>query len=75
MVIHDLQNALHYASKIIMLKNKKIIDFQDSLNVNEKMISNLYNMPCEIFWQNGHPFTFFGHTHNCGDSHHDHHKH
>jgi len=75
MVIHDLQNALHYADKIIMLKDKEIIDFQDSLNVDAKMISNLYNIPCEIFWQNGHPFTFFGHTHNHGNSHHNHHEH
>lgn len=73
MVIHDLQNALHYANKIIMLKDKKIIDFQDSQDVDAKMISNLYNIPCEIFWQNGHPFTFFGHTHNHGNKHHNHH--
>lgn len=73
MVIHDLQNALHYANKIIMLKDKKIINFQDSKNIDAKMISNLYNIPCEIFWQNGHPFTFFGHSHNHGSSNHNHH--
>lgn len=72
MVLHDLQNALHYADKIIMLKNKMIRNFEDSKNVTSDMISKLYDVPCDIFWQNGHPFTFFGHSHGHGHSHHTH---
>ncbi|WP_044417428.1 ABC transporter ATP-binding protein [Halarcobacter anaerophilus] len=63
-VLHDLQNALHYANKIIMLKNKRVIDFQDSINVDEKMVSKLFEIPCKLFWQEGHPFSFFGHSHD-----------
>lgn len=74
LVIHDLQNALHYANKIIMLKNKTILDFKDSNQVNDKMISQLYNIPCEIFWQNGHPFIFFGHSHSHNHKNHHTHK-
>lgn len=62
-VLHDLQNALHYGDNIIMINNKTIQEFQTSLNVDEKMINNLYGINCEIFWKDGHPFTFFRHIH------------
>jgi len=62
-VLHDLQNALHYADKIIMLKDKKIINFKKSLEVDESMICQLFDTKCKLFWQEGHPFLFFTHHH------------
>ncbi len=63
-VLHDLQNALHYGDKIIMLKNKKVVNFQKSKDVDSLMLSKLYDIPCKLFWENGHPFSFFGHQHS-----------
>lgn len=63
-VLHDLQNALHYGDKIIMLKNKKVINFQKSENIDSSMLTKLYEIPCRLFWENGHPFSFFGHHHS-----------
>ncbi len=63
-VLHDLQNALHYGNKIIMLKNKKIINFQKSEDINSQMLSSLYDIPCKLFWEDGHPFLFLGHQHS-----------
>jgi iron complex transport system ATP-binding protein len=62
-VLHDLQNALHYGDNIVMLNNKTIQEFQTSLNVDENMINDLYGISCKIFWKEGHPFTFFKHLH------------
>lgn len=72
-VLHDLQNALHYANKIIMLKNKEVINFQKSIDVDEQMVSKLYEIPCKLFWKEGHPFSFFGHSHE--EFHKDKHSH
>jgi iron complex transport system ATP-binding protein len=62
-VLHDLQNSLHYGDNIIMLKNKTILEFQPSSSIDTTMIDTLYGVNCELFWQNGHPFTFLKHTH------------
>lgn len=73
-VLHDLQNALHYADKIVMLKNKEILYFENSLNITEKMISKLFDTTCKLFWQEGHPFLFLGHSHNNNIHNHSHKK-
>lgn len=73
-VLHDLQSTLHYANKVIMLKNKNLIDFAPTQDITQEMISKLYDIPCKIFWQDGHPFSFFGHTHNHNHIHTHNHK-
>lgn len=62
-VLHDLQNSLHYGDTIVMIKDKKIIEFHESKDINEQMINKLYDVHCELFWSRGHPFTFLRHTH------------
>jgi len=73
-VLHDLQNALHYADKIIMLKNKEILYFENSLNITQKMISKLFDTTCKLFWKEGHPFLFLGHSHHNNTHNHSHKK-
>lgn len=63
-VLHDLQNALHYGDNIMMIKNSRLLHFKESSFIDEQMINDLYGVDCELFWQNGHPFTFFRHTHS-----------
>ena len=71
-VLHDLQNTLHYADKVIMLKESKIIDFQASSDVTQEMVSTLYDTPCKLFWHEGHHFSFFGHSHETKKASHSH---
>lgn len=73
-VLHDLQSTLHYANKVIMLKNKKVIHFANTQEITQEIITNLYDIPCKIFWQDGHPFSFFGHSHNHTHIHTHNHK-
>lgn len=70
-VLHDLQNSLHYGDNIVMIKDKKIMEFRQSSHIDEGMINALYGINCELFWKNGHPFTFLGHTHSqhCNKTH------
>ncbi len=63
-VLHDLQNALHYGDNIIMFKDKRIIEFEQCSQTTPYMIDKLYDVKCEMFWQSGHPFTFLKHTHD-----------
>lgn len=72
-VLHDLQNSLHYGDNIMMLKEGELIEFKECADIDEDMINKLYGINCELFWKNGHPFTFFKHTHM--EHHHKTHSH
>ncbi|MGM0533141.1 MAG: ABC transporter ATP-binding protein [Campylobacterota bacterium] len=62
-VMHDLQSALHYGDEILMMAKGRLCYHVQSGEVEEEMFSRLYELPCTIFKQSGHPFVLLGHSH------------
>lgn len=62
-VIHDLQNALHYSDSVLMLKEGKLLHNVATKDLNETMLAQLYDIKCKIFKNEGHPFVLLGHKH------------
>ncbi len=54
--IHDINSAVRYANKIIMLKEGKIFAAGGKDIVNEENIEKLYDIPVRIFYDNGNSF-------------------
>lgn len=72
MVLHDLQNALHYADEITLFEPTKVLGSYNPQEITEEMIENIYKIACKIFWREGHPFVYFGHSHKALSKEHSH---
>lgn len=62
-VLHDLQNALHYGDEILMLKNGNLQNYLNINEISDEHLGNLYDIKCKIFKNEGHPFVLLGHHH------------
>jgi iron complex transport system ATP-binding protein len=62
-VMHDLQNALHFSDTLLMLKEGSVLHRCQTALVNEQMLNDLFNIQCEIFHRQGHPFVHLSHKH------------
>ncbi|QOG12589.1 ABC transporter ATP-binding protein [Arcobacter sp. FWKO B] len=72
-VLHDLQNALHYGDKLLLLKSGKLIYTLEKHKIESHHIEELYDISCKIFKNEGHYFVLLGHHHtNSPSSNHTH---
>lgn len=62
-VLHDLQSALHFGDRVLMLKEGRLFLDVRRDELKEEHLSELFGLPCKIFWNDGHPFVLFGHDH------------
>ncbi|MCK9337242.1 MAG: ABC transporter ATP-binding protein [Arcobacteraceae bacterium] len=63
-VLHDLQNALHYGDKLLLLKNGKLQKHLGIDELKDDHLEELYDIKCKIFKNEGHPFVLLGHHHS-----------
>jgi iron complex transport system ATP-binding protein len=71
-VLHDVQQALHFGDRLLMLRDGKVQHHLERNGVDSVHLEALYDVPVKLFWQEGHPFLFFGHGHGRGASEHHH---
>jgi iron complex transport system ATP-binding protein len=73
-VLHDVQQALHFADETLMLRGGRLVEQCACTGVSGAMLERLYDTPVKLFWQEGHPFLFFGHHHDDAAAHIHHHR-
>jgi len=71
-VLHDVQLALHFADTLLMLRGGKLQGHLASDAVGAEHLAALYDVPVRLFWQEGHPYVFFGHGHKDAPAAHHH---
>ena len=62
-VLHDVQLALHFADALLMLRGGTLQGHLARDAVRAEHLAALYDVPVRLFWQEGHPYVFFGHGH------------
>ncbi|NLK65882.1 MAG: ABC transporter ATP-binding protein [Campylobacteraceae bacterium] len=62
-VLHDIHHALHYADKVVMLKNGEILGAKPSREISRDDLHALFDMELSIHEISGHKFVYFGHKH------------
>ncbi len=71
-VLHDLQHALHYCDRLLLLRSGKLQAHKIARELEATHLSNLYGVDARLFWHEGHPFVAFAHQH---EDHHISHQH
>lgn len=62
-VLHDLSHALHFADFLVMIKDGKLLGLEDAKNPDEKALTKLYDIGVNLYFDNGHTFVRYSHTH------------
>ncbi len=71
-VLHDIQHALHYTTRLIMLKEGRILHDIPTKEMTHEMLEALFDVEASLHVSHGHTFVYYGHSH---EEHHLHHKH
>ena len=71
-VLHDIQHAIHYTTRLLMLKKGHILHDISTKMLHHKMLEELFDVEASLHVSHGHTFVYYGHSH---DEHHIHHKH
>jgi iron complex transport system ATP-binding protein len=71
-VLHDVQLALHFADALLMLRGGAPHGYLARDAVEGEHLAALYDVPVKLFWQEGHPYVFFGHGHKDAPAVHHH---
>lgn len=71
-VLHDIQHAIHYTSRLIMLKSGQILHDIPTKSISHTMLENLFDVETSLHISHGHTFVYYGHSH---EEHHIEHKH
>lgn len=71
-VLHDIQHAIHYTTRLVMLKNGTILHDIPTSTINHHMLETLFDVETSLHISQGHTFVYYGHSH---DEQHTHHKH
>lgn len=71
-VLHDIQHAIHYASRLVMLKAGSMLYDISTNEITHQMLEELFDVETSLHVSHGHTFVYYGHSH---EEHHLHHKH
>lgn len=71
-VLHDLQSALHFGEKILMMQGGEVRGFVEKKELTSSHLESLFQVECKIFWIEGHPYIHFGHRHVDNGINHNH---
>jgi len=71
-VLHDIQHAIHYTTRLVMLKRGKILHDIATSTLNPSMLEALFEVEASLHVSHGHTFVYYGHSH---DEHHTQHQH
>jgi len=62
-VLHDIQHALHYGDKLLMMKNGKVAYDLDEKEIKEHHLSTVFDVDVKLFREKNHTFVYYAHTH------------
>ena len=62
-VLHDIQHALHYGDKLLMMKNGKVIYDLDEKDIKEHHLSSVFDVDVKLFREKNHTFVYYAHSH------------
>lgn len=62
-VLHDIQHALHYGDKLLMMKNATVIYDIDSKDIQEKHLNEVFDVTAKLFKEEEHTFVYYQHSH------------
>lgn len=62
-VLHEAQQALHFGDTLLLLRHGNLLHHLEAGSVTSEHLEQLYGVPVKLFWEEGHPFLFFGHGH------------
>jgi len=71
-VLHDIQHAIHYTTRLLMLKSGHILHDIPTKEITHTMLETLFDVETSLHVSHGHTFVYYGHSH---EEHHLHHKH
>jgi len=71
-VLHDIQHAIHYTTRLVMLKAGHILHDIATKEITHTMLEALFDVETSLHVSHGHTFVYYGHSH---EEHHTHHKH
>ena len=71
-VLHDIQHAIHYTTRLIMIKKGKILQDIATKELHHHMLEGLFEVEASLHVSHGHTFVYYGHSH---DEHHIQHQH
>lgn len=62
-VLHDMQHALHYGDKLLMMKNASVLYDIETTEIKEKHLNDLFDVHAKLFKQEHHTFVYYEHSH------------
>lgn len=71
-VLHDIQHAIHYASRLVMLKAGHILYDIPTQSISHEMLETLFDVEASLHVSHGHTFVYYGHKHETCSIHHKH---
>ena len=71
-VLHDIQHAIHYTTRLVMLKAGSMLYDISTNEITHQMLEELFDVETSLHVSHGHTFVYYGHSH---EEHHLHHKH
>ncbi|AFL69483.1 ABC transporter ATP-binding protein [Sulfurospirillum barnesii] len=63
-VLHDMQHAIHYTHRLLMLKKGRIIHDTPTKEVEASMLQTLFDVQTSLHVNNGHTFVYYEHHHD-----------
>ncbi len=62
-VLHEVQQALHYCDTLLLLRDGALQAHVDAHELEATQLSDLYGVGARLFWHEGHPYVTFAHEH------------
>ncbi len=62
-VLHDIQHALHYGDKLLMMKDGQIIHNINSKDIKEQHLNEVFEVNAKLFREENHTFVYYQHSH------------
>ncbi len=63
-VLHDIQHAIHYTTRLVMLKKGKILHDIATSTLRPSMLEELFEVEASLHVSHGHTFVYYGHSHD-----------
>ena len=71
-VLHDIQHAIHYTTRLVMLKAGHILHDIPTKEITHTMLQELFDVETSLHTSHGHTFVYYGHSHEKRHTHHQH---
>lgn len=62
-VLHDIQHALHYGDKLLMMKDGQIKYDINSKDIEESHLNEVFEVHAKLFREENHTFVYYQHSH------------